>query len=651
VVELADDLKKKRDIIQQLTVDLEDLSSYILDLMGTIPHPVYVVNATGIIIDGNEALEQLTGWSLEELLGQRHRVIFAEEATAEEVEKETVEKGYLKGKELMLLTKQGERIPVCMFTRARTDDAGNVSYVATLIDMTEHQRTEGELRQSEKRYRLLAENAADVIWTVDMNMRLTYISPSVTHLLGYSVQESMAKKMEEVFTPASFEVAMKALAEEVAIENMENKNLSRSRTLELELICKDGSIIPVEINCSFLRNPDERAVEILVIARDISERKQAEERERQMQQELSLSSRLASIGELASGVAHEINNPLTAVIGFSQMLMGRDIPKDIQQDLKIVNDNAQRVAKIVKNLLIFARQREEAKEYVDINSVVLRVLELRTYEMKLSNIAVITQLTPDLPWTMANTGQLQQVFLNIILNAEQAMTKAHNKGKLSVKTQQIGNNIRVSFEDDGPGIARENLDSIFDPFFTTKGVDGGTGLGLSLSYGIIKEHNGGIYARSELGKGATFFIELPIVPEVQQLKLAETVVEEPRRVTGARIMVVDDELAICQFLARVLTQDGHNVETIDNASAALERLERERYNLILVDIRMEGMGGIELYRHMRKIAPSLQRRVVFITGDTMTPGTRNFLDSIKAHCIPKPFDTEQLKNDINRILT
>jgi len=766
-------LKEKRDITQQLTVDLEDLSSYILDLMGTIPRPVYVVNATGIIEDGNEALEQLTGWSLEELLGERHRVIFAEEATVEEVDKETLEKGYLTGKELMLLTKQGERIPVSMCTRARIDDSGNVSYVATLIDMTEHQRTEEKLRQSDKRYRLLAENAADVIWTVDLNMRLTYISPSVTRLLGYSVEEAMAKGMEEVFTPASFEVAMKALAEELAIENMENKDLPRSRTLELELICKDGSIVPVEINCSFLRDADGRAVEILVIARgiserkrveeqikhaaqewrmtfdsisdlvsihdkdnkivrvnrayadafnmkpkdligkpcyevvhgtkepwphcphkqtletkkpagaeffeprlgiylqvstspmfnekgevvgsvhvarDITERKQMEERERQMQQELSLSSRLASIGELASGVAHEINNPLTAVIGFSQMLMGRDIPKDIKQDLKIVNDNAQRVAKIVKNLLTFARQRKGAKEYVDINSVVLRVLELRTYEMNLSNIEVITQLAPDLPWTMANTGQLQQVFLNIILNAEQAMTKAHNKGKLSVKTQQIGNNIRASFEDDGPGIARENLDRIFDPFFTTKGVAGGTGLGLSLSYGIIKEHNGGIYARSELGKGATLFVELPIVPEVQQLKLAETVVEEPRRVTGARIMVVDDELAICQFLARVLTQDGHNVETIDNASAALERLERERYNLILVDIRMEGMDGIELYRHMRKIAPSLQRRVVFITGDTMTSGTRNFLDRIKAHCIPKPFDTEQLKRDINQIL-
>ena len=644
------DLKKKRDITQQLTADLEDLSSYILDLMGTIPHPVYVVNATGIIVDGNEALEQLTGWSLEELLGERHRVIFAEEATAEEVDKETLERGYLTGKELMLLTKQGERIPVCMFTRARIDDSGNMSYVATLIDMTEHQRTEEKLRQSEKRYRLLAENAADVIWTVGLNMRLTYISPSVTHLLGYSVEEAMAKGMEKVFTPASFEVAMKALAEELAIENMENKELFRSQRLELELNCKDGSVVPVEINCSFLRDAGGRAVEILVIARNISERKQAEERERQMQQELNLSSRLASIGELASGVAHEINNPLTAVIGFSEILMDRDIPEDIKQDLRVINDNAQRVTKIVKSLLTFAHQHKEDKEYTDINSVMLRVLELRTYEMKLSNIEVTIRLTPNLPWVMANTSQLQQVFLNIILNAEQAVTKAHNGGNLLIKTEQIGNSIRITFKDDGSGIARENLDEVFDPFFSTKPVGEGTGLGLSVSYGIIREHNGRIYARSELGKGATFIVELPIIAEAKQLELAELAGEEPRKVNGARIMVVDDESAICQFLSRVLTQEGHSVETIDNASAALERLERGRYNLILLDIRMANMDGIELYRHMGKIARSLQRRVVFITGDTMAPSTRNFLDSTKARYISKPFNAEQLKKDINQIL-
>ncbi len=378
--------------------------------------------------------------------------------------------------------------------------------------------------------------------------------------------------------------------------------------------------------------------------------KQAEEREKQLQAQLHLSSRLASIGELASGVAHEINNPLTAVIGFSQMLMGRDIPEDVREQLEVINDNSQRVAKVVKNLLIFARRHKPGKEYVNINSLISGVLELRAYEMKLSGIEITTRLAPDLPWTVADRGQLQQVFLNIILNAEQAMVKAHNKGNLLIKTGQINNSIRISFKDDGPGIRKENMDRLYDPFFTTKAVGEGTGLGLSISYGIIKQHNGEIHADSKLAKGATFIIKLPIVAEAKQLELAESPGEEPGRVTGARIMVVDDELDICKFLDRALTQEGHKVETIDNASAALERLKCERYNLILLDIKMVGMDGIELYRRMKEIAPSLQRRVVFITGDTMTLNTRNFLNKTKAHYIAKPFDVEQLKKEINQIL-
>ncbi len=221
---------------------------------------------------------------------------------------------------------------------------------------------------------------------------------------------------------------------------------------------------------------------------------------------------------------------------------------------------------------------------------------------------------------------------------------------LLIKTVRINNSIKISFIDDGPGIASEHLDKLFDPFFTTKGMGEGTGLGLSISYGIIKEHNGKVHVKSKLGKGATFIVKLPIVAEPKQLELAETAVEEPARVLRAKIMVIDDEPTICQFLSQALTQEGYKVETIDNASAALERLKCERYNLILLDIRMEGMDGIELYRHMKEIAPSLQRRVVFITGDTMTPSTRNFLDKTKARCISKPFDIEQLKKEINQIL-
>jgi CheY-like chemotaxis protein len=332
------------------------------------------------------------------------------------------------------------------------------------------------------------------------------------------------------------------------------------------------------------------------------------------------------------------------------MLMEREIPEDMKQDLEVINESAQQVAKIVKNLLTFGRHTKPGKEYVDINALVTKVLELRTYEMKTHNITTTTRLAPDLPWTMADGGLIQQVFLNTILNAEQAVMKATNRGRLLIKTEQVHNFIRITFRDNGVGIARKDLPKIFDPFFTTKGVGEGTGLGLSLSYGIIKEHDGRIYAKSNPGKGATFVIEVPIIAREDEPEPPKTAVEEPRRVIGARILIVDDEEAICQLLKRLLTQEGHNVEFVHSANAALEKLKVERFSLILLDIRMKGMNGIELYEQLGKTALSLQRRVVFITGDTLAPDTRSFLEKSEAHFICKPFDVGQLRKTVNQVL-
>ena len=506
----------------------------------------------------------------------------------------------------------------------------------------QHKRVEEMLRQSEEKHRETCDLLPQPVCETDERGNLILANRSAFNSFGYTGEDfDKGLNVLQMFVPEDLDRASENIRRVLGGEKLEG--------IEYTALRKDGSAFPIVIYASPIIR-EGRPIGMSAVIADVTERKQAEERERQLHQELNLASRLACVGELASGVAHEINNPLTAVLGFSQMLAGRDVPEEMKEKLEIISDNAQRVAKIVRNLLTFARQHKAGRTYADINSIISRLLDMRAYEMRVHSIKVTTRLAPDLPWTMADVGQLQQVFLDIILNAEQAMGKAHNEGNLVIKTGQKNNSIRISFKDDGPGIASENLDKIFDPFFTTKAVNEGTGLGLSVSYGIIKEHKGKIYAESKLGKGATFIIELPVVAEVQQLESDETAVEEPGRVTGARIMVVDDEPAICQFLSQVLTQEGHNVETIDNASAALERLKCERYSLILLDIRMKGMDGIELYRHIGEIASSLQRRVIFITGDTMTSTTRSFLDRTKARCIAKPFDTEQLKEEINQIL-
>ena len=243
------------------------------------------------------------------------------------------------------------------------------------------------------------------------------------------------------------------------------------------------------------------------------ERKQAEERERRLQLQLNLSNRLASLGLMVEGIAHEINNPLASVIGFAQMLRDEDIPDSAREDVETVCDNAQRVADIMTNLLAFARQQKLQRTCVSVNDIVMAALNMRARPLEGDNIAIVTRLDPALPSTMADATLLQQAFLNLIINAETEMKLAHGKGNLLIMTELLDDAIRVSFRDDGPGIAEANLTHVFDPFFSTRGVGQGRGLGLSVCYGIITDHNGRIEVESQPGNGCVFSVELPVVPE------------------------------------------------------------------------------------------------------------------------------------------
>lgn len=251
--------------------------------------------------------------------------------------------------------------------------------------------------------------------------------------------------------------------------------------------------------------------ELETLRRRVAELERLETEQRRAEEQLLIADRMASIGELASGIAHELNNPLTSVIGFAQLLLGREIPDDIREDIGVIYSEASRAADVMKNLLIFARKHAPLKQPVNINSVIEKVVALRAYEHKVENIQVIARLAPDLPLVMADYFQLQQVFLNIVINAEHFMLEAHQRGTLVINTESVSGNIRVSFTDDGPGIAKENLAHLFDPFFTTKEVGKGTGLGLSICHGIVTGHGGWIYAESEPGRGATFVVELPVL--------------------------------------------------------------------------------------------------------------------------------------------
>ena len=354
------------------------------------------------------------------------------------------------------------------------------------------------------------------------------------------------------------------------------------------------------------------------------------------QEQLIQSEKLSALGELISGVAHEINNPLTTVLGYADLLAIRhNYPADVRFMVDEIRREALRCGHIIKNLLGFARKQKPEKWYADINTLCLKTLEILGYQLKVNQITTETQLAETLPKTMVDGAQLQQVLINILANAYQAMTEHRGQGHLTVTTAYDSQKIYIKIADNGPGIATENLSRIFDPFFTTK--EKGTGLGLSLSYGIMKEHAGGISVASTLGQGTTFTIELPIVTEVTLVQDTTPHPSVPPALSPKTVLVVDDEEPVLDLLRLYLQRLGHQPEVAHSGEEALLKIDRQEYDLIICDVRMPGVDGHQVYQYVKNKYPELLSRLIFVTGDTLHETTHKFLEECGCPVLIKPF--------------
>src|ERR1700683_1724746 len=372
--------------------------------------------------------------------------------------------------------------------------------------------------------------------------------------------------------------------------------------------------------------------------------------EREIQSKLLQTEKMAALGQLVSGIAHELNNPLTTIMGYGQLLLGHGLTSPQLSEARKVFQEAERARRIVKNLLYLARENKPERTRVNLNEIVERTLALRSYELRVENIVIECDLAPKLPETMADPHHLQQVVLNLLANAEQALLEDRGQGHVWIRTHRIGSN-RISLEvsDDGPGIPTEVASRIFDPFFTTKPSDVGTGLGLSIVYGIVHQHGGEVTFENQSGAGARFVVDLPLVavpPGGPESSLSLGAKRE-LNITRGRILVVEDEPNVAQLIVDVLREEGHQVEAVLDSQEGLTLLSRGTYDLILCDLRMPRLDGPAFYETLVRTGSPAQQRIIFVTGDTLAPRTLEFLKTNKLPFLSKPFLVEELKLAVN----
>lgn len=381
----------------------------------------------------------------------------------------------------------------------------------------------------------------------------------------------------------------------------------------------------------------------------LDETRKAYDNVRHTQEQLLQSEKMAAVGQLISGVAHELNNPLTAILGYSQLLSSNKYVNEKGADyVSKLYEQARRTHRIVNNLLSFARQQKPERLPVRINQVVEDTLALREYDLRINNIHIHRDLERNLPLTGADAHQLQQVFLNILNNAVDAILERSDRGEIWVRTSQNDRRIVTEFVDSGPGM--QDTHRVFDPFYTTKPVGKGTGLGLSICYGIISEHGGEISVRNATGQGAAVSVSLPVLP-VSSVSNAANVAHVDDLPVAGRILLVDDEESVLELEREILQSRLLTVLAARNGKEAIETLQREPVDLVVTDMKMPGeVTGRALYQWIREYRPALAQRVVFTMSDANDQESRELFESSGCPHIQKPFEVDGFWRVIQRSL-
>ncbi|MBV9484129.1 MAG: GAF domain-containing protein [Acidobacteria bacterium] len=662
-------------------------------LFEQVQEGVFVSTPAGKLLDCNDAFLQMLGYSSREELMARQveQELYASPEQRELFRREIEKHNYVRNFEVTMRRKDGSLLIAVESSFASRDAAGKIErYQGFLLDMTEKKRAEEEIRRRNRELNAL--NAMAVIATqsfdLDEILNLTlrqvvtlfgaetgsvYLSDpshgnSFRRRAGWGHRSLQRQKFSDVSLPEGFgDLVMRSRTEVITHEF-----LPHLPSLVAEFVQADGlpswiwvllwsKDIPIGMLGIICRQPrpftsnDENL--LVAIGRQLAttiekvrlyeETCRAYDDLRKTQEQLLQSEKMSAVGQLIAGVAHELNNPLTAILGYAQLLESEGLEERAQDYVRKLFKQAQRTHRVVQNLLSFARQRRAQKQQVDLRKVLDETLTLREYDLKTSNVSVERDWAGDTPPANADMHQMEQVFLNIINNALDAMVEKGAGGKLVVKTYGKGTFVCIEFLDSGPGI--QDPKRMFDPFYTTKSPGKGTGLGLSICYGIVKEHGGDIMARNRLEGGAVIELRIPVAGAGSAMEQPGD--EQPKREMAiqGRLLLAEDEESMLEFERDLLVGAGAEVTIVRKRDEIKDRLLIEVFDALVMNGKSNGITALEVYQWLAEKRPGMENRILF-TFATMDSETREFLEKNKVAFLVKPFEVGELISATRKVM-
>ncbi len=655
---------------------------------------VFVSTPEGRITECNEAFVRMLGYdSKEEVLAlDVGKSLYFHHQDRVEFLRQMTQNGFVRNFEFVVRRKDGTEVNVIESSFATRGDDGNIErYQGVMLDLTEKKKAENEIRRRNRELYALNNIAVTFNQSLDLEelLHLTMLqivelfasdtagiylfdeeTSSMKRKAGYGHRAEWVSENETFTLPVEFVEKIRERRIEIIngvktidlpeiIQRLiESENLKSWLWVILWRKEKVLGLLGTSSRTPREFSPSDESV-LIGVGRQLAttiekvqlyyETKKAYEDLRRTQEQLLQSEKMSAVGQLISGVAHELNNPLTAIIGYTQLLEMEQLEERSSDYVRKLHKQAQRTQRIVQNLLSFARQHKPHKAHVDLRNIIEDTIALRDYDLKVNNIMVERDFHPTLPSVIADPHQMEQVYLNIINNAADAMMESGRGGLLTIRVYSENGDVVCEFHDTGPGI--HDPKHVFDPFYTTKSVGKGTGLGLSICYGIVKEHGGEISAHNHPHGGAQVQLRLPVAAGERPLTEGERIVARRESRLEGRVLLVDDEEVVLDYEREVLAAAGLDVIVATSGDQAMEWLQQQSFDIVLLDSKMPGSCSSEdIYRWMQKHNPDQAAKTVLVLSNVSDPGVRVFVDATKIICLVKPFEVPDLLALVRRVL-